>query len=364
MELPEGWKLVRLEDLIELKYGKGLSSNKRIKGDIPVFGSNGVVGYHNEPLIEFPTIVIGRKGSVGKVNIIKKPCWVIDTAFYTTIKEDELYLDYLYYYLTVIEKKLVFPKGVKPGINRKEYLNNTIPIPYKDNKPDLQKQKEIVNKIETLFNNINKAIELRQKAINETKDLFNSVLNKVFKDEEFELVRLEDEFIFLKKSKRRAREGKTKGKYPFITSSQNQTKFIDVADYNEESIIIGTGGQPSVHIFKEFSCSADNFIIGTKNKDIFQKYVFHYLYKKDELKKGFKGQGLKHLSKEYLKNLLIPIPYKDNKPDLQKQKEIAEYLDNLHNKIKKLEELQEKQLNLFKELKESILNKAFKGELV
>ena len=70
------------------------------------------------------------------------------------------------------------------------------------------------------------------------------------------------------------------------------------------------------------------------------------------------------LNKEILKNLLIPIPYKDNKPDLQKQKEIAEYLDNLHNKIKKLEELQEKQLNLFKELKESILNKAFKGELV
>jgi len=252
----------------------------------------------------------------------------------------------------------------QPKLALYQIRNMLIPIPYKDGKPDLQKQKQIVNKIETLFNNINKAIELRQKAINETKDLFNSVLNKVFKDEEFELVRLEDEFIFLKKSKRRAREGKTKGKYPFITSSQNQTKFIDVADYNEESIIIGTGGQPSVHIFKEFSCSADNFIIGTKNKDIFQKYVFHYLYKKDELKKGFKGQGLKHLSKEFLKNLLIPIPYKDNAPDLQKQKEIAEYLDNLHNKIKILEELQEKQLNLFKELKESILNKAFKGELV
>jgi len=73
------------------------------------------------------------------------------------------------------------------------------------------------------------------------------------------------------------------------------------------------------------------------------------------------GSTMKHITKKKFESLLIPIPYKDNKLDLQKQKEIAEYLDNLHNKIKKLEELQEKQLNLFKELKESILNKAFKG---
>ncbi|WP_048057825.1 hypothetical protein [Methanothermococcus okinawensis] len=71
-----------------------------------------------------------------------------------------------------------------------------------------------------------------------------------------------------------------------------------------------------------------------------------------------------HFGIKEAKNLLIPIPYKDGKPDLQKQKEIAKYLENLHNKIKRLENLQEKQLNLFKELKESILNKAFKGELV
>ncbi len=72
----------------------------------------------------------------------------------------------------------------------------------------------------------------------------------------------------------------------------------------------------------------------------------------------------KTLNKEILKNILIPLLFKNDKPYLEKQKEIAEYLDNLHNKIKQLEELQQIQFEKFKQLKESILNKAFKGELV
>ena len=50
-ELPEGWEWVRLGDVITLEYGAPLPSKERLKGNIPVYGSNGIVGYHVNPLV-------------------------------------------------------------------------------------------------------------------------------------------------------------------------------------------------------------------------------------------------------------------------------------------------------------------------
>jgi len=68
-ELPAGWKWVKLGDVCELKYGSSLPQRKRISGVVPVYGSNGIVGHHNELLINPPALIIGRKGSVGKVHL-------------------------------------------------------------------------------------------------------------------------------------------------------------------------------------------------------------------------------------------------------------------------------------------------------
>ena len=154
------------------------------------------------------------------------------------------------------------------------------------------------------------------------------------------------------------------GAYPIIDQGQ---KFI--AGYHNDESLLYDGQLPIIalgdhtlnikYIDFRFIQGADGLKILIPNKNIiYEKYLYYSL-------EFFKPKVEKY-SRHYkiIKNLLIPIPYKDNAPDLQRQKEIAEYLDNLHNKIKRLEELQEKQLNLFKELKESILNKAFKGELV
>ncbi|MDR4509391.1 MAG: restriction endonuclease subunit S, partial [Candidatus Brocadiaceae bacterium] len=66
-EIPTGWEVKAIGDVAEFAYGKALKASDRKPGDVPVFGSNGQVGLHNEALVKGPGIVIGRKGNPGIV---------------------------------------------------------------------------------------------------------------------------------------------------------------------------------------------------------------------------------------------------------------------------------------------------------
>ena len=78
----EGWKIVTLGEFAPFTYGKGLPVGKRNpSGIIPVFGSNGIVGYHDSSLTDGPTIIIGRKGTVGAVHYSPIPCGLLIRHF-------------------------------------------------------------------------------------------------------------------------------------------------------------------------------------------------------------------------------------------------------------------------------------------
>jgi len=94
--LPDEWKYQKLKTLIKMHYGKALKAADRIEGEVSVYGSNGVVGSHNECLWSEPTVVIGRKGSVGEANLALAPSWTIDTAYYVEIIDHEV-LDLIYF---------------------------------------------------------------------------------------------------------------------------------------------------------------------------------------------------------------------------------------------------------------------------
>ena len=101
---------------------------------------------------------------------------------------------------------------------------------------------------------------------------------------------------FLPKSKHKASHGKNIGKYPFFKSSNIINSFVDIPDYNENSIIIGTGGNPNIKFGTIFSCSSDNFILKMTNN--VTKYLYYYLlHNMYLLEKGFKGSTIKHISK-------------------------------------------------------------------
>lgn len=155
---------------------------------------------------------------------------------------------------------------------------------------------------------------------------------------------LSEIFQFLPKSHRKAGDGLGAGLYPFFTSSQLQTKWFDKADYSSEAIILGTGGAPSIHCADNFSTSADTFIIEPTDKNVLAKYVYYFLSgNRNILDRGFKGAGLRHLSKEYTEKIQIPFPVdKQGNPDLAEQKRIVTTLEEAETLKKKRAEADQK----------------------
>jgi len=81
--LPSQWKIISIGEITQINYGTALRSEDRTgEGSIPVYGSGGIIGAHNESLHTGPTIIIGRKGTVGAIYYVSGPFWCIDTAFY------------------------------------------------------------------------------------------------------------------------------------------------------------------------------------------------------------------------------------------------------------------------------------------
>lgn len=154
-------------------------------------------------------------------------------------------------------------------------------------------------------------------------------------------------FDFEKKSKVKAGEGQSNGKYPFFTSSNILSKRLNEFQFNNESLIFGTGGQASIHYCNEkFNVSTDCFVTTVKDNNVcHSKYVFHLLSGNIHLlEKEFKGAGLKHISKNAIENLQIPLP------PLSEQKHIAEVLDKADALVKKNKEL----LQEYNDLQQSI----------
>ena len=122
-----------------------------------------------------------------------------------------------------------------------------------------------------------------------------------------EYIKIKDILEFKKKSKIKASEGLKIGKYNFYTSSKEQNKFLDYYEYSNEALIIGTGGNANIHhSYGKFSVSTDCFVLENKDNKIFLvEYIYKYLLKNIHiLENGFRGAGLKHISKVYLEKVM------------------------------------------------------------
>jgi hypothetical protein len=118
-----------LGEVISLEYGKSLSETRRDGGSYPVIGSAGVVGFHSIPLTtEERTIVVGRKGTAGYVQLIDRPCWPIDTTYYVRLKVD-LPLDFVFAQIQEIGLGSVVTATAVPGLNREDAYKLRFRIP-------------------------------------------------------------------------------------------------------------------------------------------------------------------------------------------------------------------------------------------
>lgn len=125
----DGWTTTTVGEICPFKYGKGLPATKRDdSGTVRVYGSNGVVGNHSVAVTGGPTVVIGRKGSVGAVHFSPRPCWPIDTTFYTEATE-EVSARYIYYLLKTVGLEHMNSDSAVPGLNRDAAHARAISVP-------------------------------------------------------------------------------------------------------------------------------------------------------------------------------------------------------------------------------------------
>ncbi|MEK6304282.1 MAG: restriction endonuclease subunit S [Acidobacteriota bacterium] len=123
------WPDVSLGEVCEFKYGKSLPGGKRAGGDVPVFGSNGVVGSHNAAITKGATIIVGRKGSFGEVNVSLVPCWPIDTTYYIDKSATKADLKWLAYRLTGLGLTELNKAAAIPGLNREDAYRRRLLLP-------------------------------------------------------------------------------------------------------------------------------------------------------------------------------------------------------------------------------------------
>ena len=124
--VPRAWSTGKVEDLLELAYGKALKAIDRVAGDVPVYGSGGVTGFHNCALVDSPTVVVGRKGTVGSLYWEDRPCFPIDTVFYVRARVP---LTFCFYQLRVLGLEGMNTDGAVPGLNRNNVYRLAVVIP-------------------------------------------------------------------------------------------------------------------------------------------------------------------------------------------------------------------------------------------
>ena len=150
--LPSSWIEVELNDLAVINYGKALAAGIRSAGGrIPVIGSSGKVGYHNEALVDGPCLVVGRKGAAGSVHLVPESSWPIDTAYFIQPPKD-IDLVFLSYLLGTCGLGALDKSTAIPSLSRDDLYRVLVPVAPR------AEQARIVAKLEELLSDLDAGV--------------------------------------------------------------------------------------------------------------------------------------------------------------------------------------------------------------
>lgn len=383
-KLPNGWEVKKLEEVCEVSSSNlALKDVKDLNGKYPIYGASGVVAwadfYHKED--EILGIVKDGAG-FGRVFILPPKSSVIGTLNYLKNLENSN-LKYLYYFLKTIDfSKYVYGAAI-PHIYFKNYKNEQIPL------PSLEEQRKIVKILDEKFASIDESIRLAKDDLLSLDELWQSILNDSFNPLKS---KLDNDTYTLPPTWKWEKLGDISTIVGGGTPSKNNSEFWEngtiswasVRDMNDDFIL-----KTELSITqKGLECSSANLvddryvIIATRvglgkvclinnpisfNQDLkgilpsdkLNKIFLFYYFK--NIASYLVGMGIgatvKGIKLDVVKQIQIPLP------PLKEQERIAKELESKAKTIKELKELYTKRLKDYEELKESLLDLAFKGGL-
>ena len=368
-----GWEEKSVGEILRLEYGKPLDASDRTpNGRYPVYGANGEKDRTDKFYYGKPSIVVGRKGSAGEINLTEEKFWPLDVTYFVTFDEQRYDLRFVFYLLTTLElPKLA--KGVKPGINRNEvYVQAT-------KAPPLPEQHRIVAILDEAFDGIATAKANTEKNLQNARALFESHLQSVFTERgEGWVVRKVSEIAKHSLGKM-LDKAKNKGEpQPYLRNINVRWFAFDLSDLLQMpflpseadkytavkgDVLICEGGYPGraaiwnedYPIYFQKALHRVRFHEPEHNK-----WFVYYLSAQDasgELKQYFSGTGIQHFTGEVLARFEIPLP------PLPELRRIVAKFDALSEETQHLESLYQRKLAALDDLKKSLLHQAFSAQL-
>lgn len=355
-----------------MEYGKPLPKPKRKHGgSYPVYGANGEKERTDEFFYGKPSIIVGRKGSAGEINLTEEKFWPLDVAYFATFDEKKYDLKFLYNLLLTLElPKLA--KGVKPGINRNDVYALDVKI------PPLLEQRRIVKILDEVFGGVGEAKENTERNLQNSRALFESYLSGIFGNtkEGWEEKRLGEVCeIVSKLIDPRNSEFTELFHVGGANIESKNGKLINLKTAKEEKLISGKFlFDNSMVLYSKIRpylmkvarpdfqglCSADIYPLSPLPKILTRDYLFYLLLTSDFTDYAIKGSGRAGMPKVNREHL---FEYPCFIPPLPEQKAIVAKLDALSGEVKKLEGMYRRKIADVDELKKSALKKAFSGEL-
>ena len=370
------WKTYRLGDICTLNYGKALTATNRVAGDVPVYSSAGITGWHNMPLVQSRGIVVGRKGTVGTVYYSDKPFYCIDTAYYILPDDEKYDFKWLYYRLKSLHLDKLNEDSAVPGLNRETAYAQEFSL------PGLEEQRRIAGILgaidDKIVNNrrINTNLELQAQA------LFDNLMSN--SNLEYKLIADIDHII---ETGRRPKGGvanitsgvpsigaeniKGLGKYDY-----SKTKYI-TAEFAEtlkkgiikgyELLIYKDGGKPGYFI-PNFSIFGEGFPYDnmTLNEHVFlldfgnkgYNFFAYFYMQTEEVMKYLNAQGSKAaipgINRNDVENISIPTI------ENEAVKEFCERIEPIITSIL----VNSKESSRLATLRDTLLPKLMNGEII
>ena len=162
-------RLTSIGGQLALAYGKSLPAQLRVTGTVPVFGSNGIVGYHEEKCVSGPGIIVGRKGSVGEVLYCEGDFWPIDTTYYVVNSKGHQWR-YLFYMLKHAGLTKLNSHSAVPGLNREDAYATEAWFPDEKNQ----------QKVAAILDQITASIDLEMTALKNVSLIKNTTMKDLF----------------------------------------------------------------------------------------------------------------------------------------------------------------------------------------
>ena len=363
------WTIQKWNDVLSIVNGKNQRDVVSDDGAYPIIGSGGEIGRASKFLCEAGATVVGRKGTINNPFFVEERFWNVDTAFGIQPGE-KLNPKFLFYFCRCFNFKKLDKSTTIPSLAKTDLLNIEMPV------PSLKEQKRIVNKIEELFSELDGAVETLKKTKEQLAVYRQSVLKEAF-DENFETVLFGT--IMQSRLGKMLDAAKNIGKpQKYLRNINVRWLGFDLGDLQEMKIedserdkyllkngdlIMCEGGEPGRCAVWDkgdgmfFQKALHRIRFNGEENPKFYMYYFLLLAQSDGLKKYFTGSGIKHLTGQSLVKIVVPAA------PLKKQNEIIKKIESQFFVCENIEKTVNDALIQADAMRQSILKKAFEGEL-